>query len=312
MVDLTARQTVLKGRASKGASLAELVVASILITFIFAVVGEMVVLTTMSTLRLENQVNSTDSARQALRKISFDIKDAKCFGDFYGGALQRNLFPAASNPKYGSSYGANSPEAGWPGYPWTSPPYTLSSTCLIVQQPVFYSGTTSSAYDGYPIMLKKSSIAPGVPPVSMEDLDTVIYQVVPGSLAGTFSIQMVRYANFSRDARQTQGLNSIAEVVQPQSFVKGLVGPKSIGAGETDLPQVFTYYRYDETDSGNLRQLTQTELSNPVLTSSIVGVGVDLEVLQYEGNSSYARRTALRGEYFLGPNRNVVMLNTDE
>lgn len=295
-----------------GATLAELLVASVLITFIFAVVGEIVVLTTMSTLKLENQVNATDSARQALRKISVDVKSARCFGDFYGNLFERNIFPASANPKYGVAYSGQGPQGGWPGYPWTSQPFRLSSTCLIVQQPVFYESTTgTSQLSGYPMMLKKDSIGPNIPPVSLEDLDTVVYQVVPDSDLGKFKLQMVRYANFSVDARLTQGLSCPAEVLTPQTLAAGLIGPKALGAGESDLPQVFSYYKYDETDSGNLIQLTSSELENPAFTPQIVGVAVDLEILQSGSNKSYSKRTAVRGECFLGNNQRIVMMNTD-
>ena len=90
-------------RHSQGFSITELMLTTILLGVSMAVISELVVLTTLGTLRITNKAEGLTAARIALNRISTDVRHARAVGDFYGQGAGRLKFPDPdNNPLYPS------------------------------------------------------------------------------------------------------------------------------------------------------------------------------------------------------------------
>lgn len=308
-------------RNARGISLAEMMISVIVLAFSMAIVSQLAIFTTIGTVKTNSRVGGIAAARQALTRINGDIRAARGFGDLYGVDSQRLNFPAPQNPIYGTS----GLPASQPAPPWK--PIQLSPTCLIIQVPILYqdplNDPSSSQFNpqaaenprnGFPIMLKKS--LPPSPPNDMENLDTIVYQVVPDSAhPNEFLIQMMRFPG----AQYTGlGTSYMSAVTSPQTILQGIVGPSPIGGTGLELPLVFSYYgrepraslAHSNTPNGMVKRVQPTVST----VDNIVGVGIDVDIKRTDllsANSAIQQPSfyGMHNETFMRSNRNVVLNN---
>lgn len=288
-------------RSKNGISILEMVVAIAILTGSLAVFSELATLLTIGSLTTTNKVEGLAAARTAMNRIAADVRQARAIGDCYAdNSTARLQFPAATNPIYGTYYGAPPPIPSWPIYPWNMT-MKLSSTILILQVPVTYENP-GSPVDGMPLTL---TIAQGAkPPIKMENLDTIVYEVVPDdSRPGQYLIQVARFPG-----QPIAGLTTSANrrINPPQTILKGLVGP-SLRSSGSNIPSVFTF-------------LPRFNSGPPVVTptaldiDSIGGVGIDIEIKNtgLDGNQGDGRFPQIMGfhsEAFMRSNRNMTLNN---
>lgn len=261
----------LKKRQPHGASLIELLVTMGIVALSFAVLSELAVMVTSASIKTTNKVNGLIAARTAMNRIAADVRHARGVGDSYGVGAARFTFPAPSNPKHGSMYGSTPPIGGWPSAPWAPIPMTLSGTVLVLQIPVTYEdpNNANNKANGMPLMLPKDHFSAGVPPSNMENLDTVVYQVVPDTTrTGEYLLQVARFPG--EQIRQVPS-KAVPAINPPQTILKGLVGPKTTADGT--MPSVFTYLAPQSAPTPFSRVAPQS-----VSADAIRGVGVDLEI----------------------------------
>lgn len=310
-------------RSPFGFSITELLFTTLLLGLSMAVFGELAVVTTISTAKVSNKVDGLAAARSAIDRISGDVRLARAVGDFYGVGVERLSFPSTTNPIYN---GVRQPTGGWPGAPWNYR-MQVSDTTLILQIPVVYldpkndplnslysAAASENSANGFPIMLPKDNFGTDDPPANMENLYTVVYQVVPDSTRpGEYLLQMARFpgAQISALASSYKGA-----INPPQTILKGLVNPRPTGS-TSGPPSVFSYLarplktappgynpsRYD--------RVAPSAASIPLVT----GVGIDLEVKNTgistdNGDGSYAQSVGIHSEAFMKYNRNIDFANT--
>lgn len=248
-------------------SLTELVVASVLVGYALAVVGELVVLNTFASTKLTNKADGQVGCSRAMRRIAEDVRQARIIGNIYSVNGVNNY---ASGTDAGVDPSVIPPSGGFPLPPWPSIPYKLGPQTLIIQQPVLYSDSSNSANprNGFPIRLLQGSISsiPVVPVVAMECVDTLVYQLLPDpDVPGQFMLQVARFPGL-----QTVPGNRVKPALNPpQTVVKGIVGP--MDPANPGVPNVFQY-------------LTSAQEVNPInvptasQAATITGVSVKLEV----------------------------------
>lgn len=303
-----------KCRSKDGFSITELMVTSILLVFAMAVIGELAVVTTMGSVKMTNKVDGLAAARAAISRISTDVRHARAIGDYYGTGANRLQFPAPTNP----IYNATTPLGGWPSAPW-NPAMAVSDNILVLQIPVLYQDplNDNNTANGFPIMLPQGHFGPNNPPYNMENLDTVVYEVVPDQeRPGEYLLQVARFPG-----EQLTGLNSkySTPINPPQTILKGLIGPTS-NNGST-VPSVFSYlYRNQKTYSSKKAYTPSSfttaamPLSAGVL-DSILGIGIDLEVKRTgldtsQGDGQYPQFFGIHSEAFMRSNREMRLNNT--
>lgn len=309
-----------------GASLTELLIASLLIGFTTALVGELVVTTTMASIKNNNQSNMFGSAKVTGERLINDIQAARCVGDYYGmtnPTPEPNYFPSPSNPLYGS--GGMQPEGGWPIAPWPNNPYQLSAQCLILQQPVFYCAKENNSQEptynvnapqshlnGFPMRIKENQITDGVPSAPVENLDTVVYQVVPDTARpGEYVLQMARFPGYRDPLSHT---HYEPTVNPPQTIATGIIGPRLPG-DPTAPPQIFRYMRHDPNPPDySMRVLTADELNDDTNDKTISAIAIDLEFKRSEtagATNANSQNLGVHTEAFLKNNR-LTLWNNDE
>lgn len=321
-----------KSRNQSGVTIMEMVVASVLMGLTLSVIGELVYLNTYSATKVTNQADALSDARTALDHIASDVRAARAFGDFYAGPANRNQFPGdGNNPLFGAG---QAPSGGWPPAPWTGQPYYLSTQCLIVQQPVLFedpqNDPTSPSYsaaaqinpqNGFPCMIAANSLGPSSPPSDMEDLDTVIYQVVADpNRAGQYLLQVMRLpgqppTDFSAGSPGTPLISSTRSLINPpQTVLRGIIGPLD-PANPGAPPNVFHYY--PPYQQGTPPGAIITGSQNPVPSSSVpslTGVGIDFEIQKPDSSSSNPAAVnpqilPIHGEAFMRSNTNIILTN---
>ena len=306
-------------RGQRGFSITELLMAVVLLGYSMAVIGECAVVSTMGVTSLTTKADSLSTVRSALERIAADVRQSRAFGDYYGQSAERLQFPSTANPMYGIFV----PPGGWPASPWPVPPYKLGPQCLILQQPMLFldpandpinpmysSVAAQNTINGFPIMLPKNYIASGVPLYDVEDLDTIVYQVVPDTnRPGEFLLQMIRLPG-----KSLVNVNSSYRSVinPPQTVLSGIVGPKALGGTAADLPLVFGFLQ--RPLPGQVGKLTRsTPTANNI--ASIVGVTIDLEVRKSLSASNATTTTTssvlgLHQEVTMRSSRNMVLYNS--
>lgn len=299
-------------RSIVGASLTELLIASLLIGFTTALIGELVVTTTIAAMKLSNKSTLLGSAKVSTERIVNDIQMARSVGDYYGlnnGVAETIAFPNPSNPLFGTTGSL----VGSSGAPDSSQPVLLSAQCLILQQPVLfwdkqnYPGEPTfdpdaqqSRLNGFPIRIKANEFSDGVPSVALENLDTVVYQVVPDtSRTGEYVLQVSRFSGYHDPTIQTHYESPINP---PVPIASGIIGPKPLN-DPSALPQVFRYLT--RTVNGT-RELTSAELATDNNIKYIAGVAIDLEFKKSDVSSQSdinAPNIGVHNEAFLKSNR---------
>lgn len=305
-------------RNSKGATLTEMLIASLLIGFSLAAIGEVMVLTTLSANKLSNRASGISDSRTACSRIQSDVRAARNFGDSYddptesSATHQSNFFPCDSNPLYRFDSGPQHTSTlwTWSGWPttWGSPPYKLDAQTLIIQQPKLLSvdsSSTLSSINGFPL---EGTITNG-----RNNLDTVVYKLIQDpNQAGEFILQRAVFVGEDT----VPGASYSSMVNPPQTVVGGIIGPLT-NNGST-FPEVFSYWvrNAEKVSSPSpLRKLDLSELeSNPGATKYIIGVGMDLELRKPDSrtgnsNAAYQQRMGIHTEAFLRYNKDMSALN---
>ncbi len=305
-------------RSKKGTSLTELLMSVVLLGFSMAIIGELAIVSTMGTVRTTNKTDGLASARSAIDRISSDVRHARCFGDYYASAVERLTFPSSTNPLYTKT----APSGGWPAAPWQATPMTMSESCLILQIPVMFLDpsndpsnslynplSTENPRNGFPIMLPKNVSGELS---DLENLDTVIYQVVPDpARSGEFLLQVARFPG-----AKINGLNTSyrGTINPPQTILKGLIGPKSNGAPVTELPRVFSYLgRTPIGKPADSNMMSKKNLSAATIPS-VLGIGIDLEIKKAgltttNGDGRDPQFLGIHREAFMRANRNLILNN---
>lgn len=289
-------------RRQRGSSLVEVLVTVSLLGLFMGVLTQLAVTLTTASIKIGNRVDGQGAARIAMNRILADVRQARSIGDYYGAG---GRFPATTNPIYGST----PPVGGWPTAPW-NPNMTLSEQVLVLQIPVFYQdklnpdtailGGGPNNYNGFPTML---TISPGNPSLNVENLDTVVYQVVEDQQRpGEYVIQVARFPGAPIDS-----LNSISAgpINPPQTILKGLVGPKT--ATSTTIPSVFTYLGRSK-GAGPYKQIV------PNAGNLAAGVGIDLEIKKTGvdatvGPTKFPEYFGIHQEAYMASNNNMTLNN---
>jgi type II secretory pathway pseudopilin PulG len=306
-----------------GYTITELLITTLLIGIVIAVIGELVVVNTFAIWKTTNKSDAVNSTRWAIERISADVRKARCVGDHYALLIgDLNQFPAdVGNPLYF----ATPPLGGWP---WSGAPYVLSPQCLILQLPVLFEDTTpgtgsTNPRNGFPSMIPAGALGSRLPVTNVENLETVIYQLVPDPLIpGEYMLQVVRlpgapiynYTTAALPPYSVEQLNCSPQVASslvnpPQTLVRGIIGPL-VNGGPT--PSIFSYYY---VTPGSLPTLLPQTASVPApLVPSVSGVALDLEVKKPidDQNSStlpYQETIASHAEAALRYNKNVTLTN---
>ncbi len=290
-------------------SVVELLITIVIMGISLASIAELSTLVTKSVVKSTNEIEGADGARIALSRISSDIRQARFIGDIYG--PEKSKFPSTNNPIYNS---IRMPSAGWPPLPW-NPDMTLADTILILQIPVFFEdpNNANNTSNGMPIMLEKGHYAANDPKTNMENLDTVVYQVVPDvERPGEFLLQVARFPG----AQHTGLLSKKLEAINPpQTILKGIVGPflanPSNGQSAT-YPSVFSYLTR-VTGMPPVRTVVPTSVN----TDTICGVAIDLNTKNTglkttQGDGKAPNIIGVHQETFMQYNRNMSLRNTSD
>ncbi|MBX9685979.1 MAG: prepilin-type N-terminal cleavage/methylation domain-containing protein [Candidatus Obscuribacterales bacterium] len=266
-------------RNSKGMSLVELLVATTLMAFVSAADLGMVSVVANDAVKVENKCDNLNTVRNAMDKISRGIRMGRSLGDSFGsfdaaaGANTGSItFPSNQNPIYPGS----SPPSGWPIWADGTQPqsFTLSSSTLIVQRPIF-DITAGSANFGYPLVIKGTQGNPALGR-STCNVTTDIYRVVADPQnAGEYLLQWAQLPGLAMTGYTRQQIG-------PITLVKGIIGPLP-GNGGGGVPAVFSYLLKPGIPTANPgASRTPGDGLTPALDSTNIsnfsGVNVNVEV----------------------------------
>jgi hypothetical protein len=310
-------------RSRSGTSISELLVSIVLMAFAFMTVGELVVTTTLASTRLTNCIDGVNGANLFLRRLGEDVRTAQAFGSIYSSPSNANYFPDPSNAS-DISYSLAPHWGGWPttgqgNTSWPSQPYALGSNCLILQQPAFYSNS-SSILNGAPLMIPAGTLGTGVPAVNVQYVDTVVYYVLldPQS-PGQYLIQRARFSGYP-GASQLPALGPTqlrTTIDQPQTVLRGVVGPLYSSGS---VPAVFEYLGIDPNPSkGSIQTLGVVLSGSPTLSSpkgaqvpALGGLSVNLEIETPVPNTGTSKlhHFGSHSQFFLRANSHIRMTNS--
>lgn len=285
-------------RSNSGLSLAELLVTMVILAMSMIVLSQLVVLVTTGSITTTNKVFGMSASRLAINRIASDVRNARYVGDAYGLPGVRLTFPASGNPIYN---GSRIPVGGWPIAPWNQT-MTLSDSVLVLQTPVTYqdvSPTNPSLMNGLPVLLPAGYFG-AEPAVNMENLNTIVYQVVPDAeRAGEFALQVAIFPGVAVNGMPAPPL----AINPPKTILRGIIGPK-LNNGRT-LPAIFSYLS---------RQYPPTSQPSAATSDSITGVGIDIEVKTtgrsvQDGDGLYPQFIGLHDEAYMRSNRNMTFNN---
>lgn len=331
-------------KRNRGATLTELLVATVLLGISVAAIGEITGVTALFSTRFTNKTNAIDTARNAVSRISSDIRSARAFGDCYAPyaltlvppqMAEANKFPSNGNPFYTASTPPSG--SGWPALWDLAPPYNLNSRYLIIQIPVFYidrrneirspdyiPGFPQNSLNGFPLMYKKDDPVTNSPPFPanpgvmdvagrVENLDTIIYAVVPDpAKPGDYQLQLARFPGASIQPLPNGITDSfyIDAINPPQVIAKGIVGPIPIGQTSPYPPDVFSYIV--KNSGSNLQRLPGSAITS-ANAAAIVGVAIDLEIRKPDSTDSTAtaqkQTIAIHEEIMMRNNRFLKLRN---
>lgn len=306
---LTCRKNKRKFRSKRGATLTELLVTSVLLGISMAAIGDVMGLMTLMAGRVNNRATVIDSERLIVSRIAGDVRSARKFGDSYGPLAERYLFPSSDNPIYGAGK-----------ISVNNSPYSLSSHTLIVQMPTFYTGPSGDAasekYNVFPMAFKSgdTTTAPIAAPapaagVKVENLETIVYDVVPSTVSGKWDIVMKRFPGAT--------ITSFPTGMQPstykqyidtpaQTIATGITGPLS-RSGDP-FPVVFQYL--SKSSTGKITRLDPASLNVAGIVDTISGVGINIEMKKPETNpqpTTNDQQIGLHSEVFTRTNSGVML-----
>lgn len=307
-----------------------MLVASLLLGLTMAAIGEVMVITTLASNKMQNRAIGINSSRTVVNRVLKDVREASNFGDSYDAVVNdpddidvhdRNEFPCSDNPLYDAATGptfisANFTWNGWPSN-WPTPPYQLDGQTLIIQKPKLFDAQSvqDEKFNGLPLKLEANALGTDVPRTNLANLDTVVYRLIQDPDESTeFILQRAVFVGYDGvNVNGTIGTNYTSMVNPPQTIAKGIIGPLPAGGGT--VPEIFTYYEKDYTSTSLHQEVTPLELSsNPDGVRFIVGVGVDLELKN--STSSYGikneqnqQRLGIHSEAFLRSGRDISAKN---
>ena len=300
-------------RSQSGASLVEMLVATFLMSFVSAAIFGLATLNNQEGQKIFNKIDSLNAAREVIDTIGEDVRMARSVGDLYGqvapptqqlvtpgsvhgpstnvslvhsiaqvnssNTLASSSFPSVGDPFYGNS---QVPAAGLPAFPGNGtatgaagPPYTLGPATLIIQVPIFdQPGAGGNA--NYPGGFPTAVLATPQPVVTMEAMDTYVFQVVPDpSYPGTYMMQLAGFPGVGQGPNGTTANSSMTINSTARTILKGIIGPLDSNGNIC----VFEYI-----DKANPTQPITTVTS----PSNVSGVIVTLEILNNGASSTAA------------------------
>ncbi len=302
-------------------------VATVLLGFSMAALAEITGMSTLFASRFVNRTDAIDAGKNAISRISTDVRSARCFGDWYGlldSTRDTSKYPSSSNPLYSLT---STPPNGWPSWE-TGAPFALGSRILIIQQPVLYldqrndfnnpnyiSSFPQNSMNGFPIMFKPGDLTTNNPVIpapskNIENLDTVIYAVVPNpSNPSEYQLQMVRFPGAYITFPSSIAPSSYKQTINPpQVIVSGIIGPLPLGQSFPSPPEVFSYYQ--RLSNGGLQTIPGRSV-NASNAQTIVGVKIDIELKKPNGGANtQVQYFGLHNEAFMRSNKNIVLRNT--
>jgi hypothetical protein len=297
-------------RKPGGTTITELIVASVLLAYVFAVIGELVVATTLANTRLTNCVEGVNGANLFLRRLSEDVRTAQTFGSIYSLPQNANIFPDISNPN-DVSQALVSSWGGWPSS-WPATPYQLKAKCLVLQQPAFYGNPqnpSSSPLEGAPLIIPQSTFAPSNPSINVQYVDTVVYYVLQDPDApGQFMIQRARFSGYLPSTiSSTTQLRQL--INPPQTVLRGVVGP--LNASDPVDPTTPAVFQYLLPQSPSPPSFVQISTPSAAQAQSLVGVSINVEVETPVPNTgTKIHHVGCHAEAFLRANSHIRLSNT--
>lgn len=301
----------MKTRTETGTSVVEMLVATLIMSFVASGILGLTYLNWKTQQRIDNKTDSTSAARAALDRLGYSIRQARSVGDFYGvvtpptgrvvdqlgsndvttdtqvvhlenlnagsvesgtATLSSPRFPAPGNPQYDNN---NSTATGWLDTP--AIPYTLSNNTLIVQVPVF---TTT----GFP---RAFTEPPLVQPI--ECLDTWVYRLVADNRAdhpNEFTLQVAGFPG--------PGSNMV-NPRQAKTILTGITGPKDAQGNI----KVFQYLTSSDAVAMDTVPWQQVD--------DISGVIVRLEVRRQQASASATQVGG--GQAYIGFKQEIYLRN---
>lgn len=263
-------------RSSRGVSLMELVIASLLLGVVLAVVAELMVTAVIANNKLFNLHDAQVLSRSALDRMKRDIRmaasicpgkncDAKVrVGDTFV-PVHDELDPVFSSKQ-------------------------LSSSCLILHMPIYFldkrNDPLSDSYENGAL----TSPFNGVP---LPGYDTVIYEVERDpsiSSAYFYRVNRIVVVKTGSDFRRNSDCSyrTASDPGHPTVFAKGLVGPTNSGDAPNAIPKVFSFLSRNPTvqpiERAPFEQVKESAFvstsPSPMLNSlsqSISAIGIDFE-----------------------------------
>lgn len=242
-------------RSKSGTSLVEMVIATLVMSFVAAGILGLTYLNWKTNQRIENKTDGVTAARQAIDRIAYEVRQARSVGDYYGVVMPPTMrvidelgnndvttdvsvvhvdnlpageveagtatlaspqFPAPGNPQYDNN---TAHASGWKDN--ANAPYTLSNTCLILQEPIFTN-------TGFP---RAFNVAGGPQPI--ECLDTWVYRVVRDTRTDHPGEWILQVAGFPGPGSTMPASSRMTT----QTLMTGIVGPLN----PQGIPRVFQF-----------------------------------------------------------------------
>lgn len=293
----TDKDSVRPARSQSGTSLVELLIVCLIITIISAgIIGLLTANATVSR-NISNKVDTIDEARVMLARLGKDMRMGRTIGEVYGIAQGQyaKQFPAASDPMW-SQQGM---PPGWTGA-W---PAQLSSSCMIIQIPMFDSYTDASG--GWPLALPAGF---GNPPTTsaIDDVETHIYKMIadPDTVnhPGEYRMELWKFPG-----RDVNGV--IGPISGPQIVLKNIVGPTLAGASGLDNLCIFQVVDKTQPNSAPFdpgsNAVTSAALAN--YTGLIVNLDLNNHDATHRSAFQNSGRLAFKTEIFM---RNNILSTT--
>lgn len=295
-------------RSQSGMSITELMVATVLIGYTLAVLGELVYYNTLASTKLTNKIDGQVGCSRALRRISEDIRQARIIGNIYS-KTGVQYYANGTDPTIDLSVLA--PTGGFPAAPWPTPPYSLGPQTLIIQQPVLFSDPAdkTNPLNGFPVRLKKGDVStsPVLPSTSSEYVDTVIYHLVPSTQSsGQYDLQVARFSGLVPVSGPSGQVSKLRPLINPpQTVLTGIVGP--LDPVNPGSPPVVFQYLTSPQDSSPITQPDSTT------APKITGVSINVEVQTPTSNSAASTSTTpAHLQAFLKNSRLVRLINDND
>ncbi|MBX9669494.1 MAG: hypothetical protein K2X93_17865 [Candidatus Obscuribacterales bacterium] len=253
-------------RNSRGLSLTELLLGSLLLGVSLAVVAELMALCVMANVKLTRQFDAQAAARIAVDRIKRDVRMAQ--------SIQTEITIDKDN------------------YP--SEIKRLTAQKLILHMPIHYLDKRNDPVD--------SQYSPGsalnpLNGITLKGYYEVVYDLVADSQRpGEFVLQMTCEKNELGPVDETCSYRKEVLRTNPQRIVSGIIGPLEVNAATGSPPRIFSYISKRPNTSiypGRLDMLKDVALVNTSAVRGISLVGVDLEVKRTDVDAQTAESSTV-------------------